>query len=100
MSGQFSPDPAPRKKPGPRKGDPRMVEAGRRGGAAVRAAHGSAFCQAIGRKGGETTRARYGPEYFVSIGKKGGDAVKHERGIDFYASIGRKGGSAPSRREP
>jgi general stress protein YciG len=97
MTAPTSPDAAPRKKPGPPKGDPRMVEAGRRGGARVRETHGPAFFQAIGQKGGRATRARYGPEFFSTIGRKGGETVRQTRGIDFYAVIGRKGGHAPTR---
>jgi general stress protein YciG len=98
MSNLASNDPTPRRKPGPTKGDPRMVEAGRRGGTTVRDTHGASFFSLIGKKGGQATRARYGPEFFSTIGRKGGEAVKQERGIDFYAAIGRKGGSSPTRR--
>ena len=98
MSPMANPNPTPRKKPGPAKGDPRKVEAGRRGGARVRETHGAAYFQAIGKKGGQATRARHGSDFYAGIGKKGGEAVKHERGIDYYAAIGRKGGATPARK--
>lgn len=87
--------PHPRRKPGPAKGDPRMVEAGRRGGKAVREQRGVEFFQAIGKKGGQATRDRYGSEFFSSIGRKGGEAVKQDLGIQHYSVIGRKGGRKP-----
>ena len=96
MSDLATPNAHPRKKPGPQKGDPRMVEAGRRGGARVRETHGASFFQQIGQKGGQATRARHGSDFFADIGRKGGQAVKQERGIDYYAAIGRKGGTTPS----
>lgn len=86
-------------KPGPAKGDPRMVEAGRRGGKLVSAERGKAFFQAIGAKGGKATKEKYGPEFFAEIGRKGGESVKRERGVEFYADIGRKGGSASRAEE-
>jgi hypothetical protein len=80
-------------KPGPAKGDIRMVEAGRRGGQTVKEERGREFFQQIGQKGGQATKQKYGPEFFSAIGRKGGEAVKKERGVEFYSSIGRKGGS-------
>jgi general stress protein YciG len=81
-------------KPGPAKGDPRMVEAGRRGGQTVKEERGREFFQSIGQKGGQATKEKYGPEFFSQIGRKGGESVKRERGVEFYSSIGRKGGSS------
>ena len=67
-------------KPGPDKGDPRMVEAGRRGGQAMKKKYeGGEFFQKIGKKGGKTTKERYGPEFFSVIGKKGGESAKGTR---------------------
>lgn len=88
-----------RKKPGPAKGDPRMVEAGRLGGRTVLEERGRAFYSLIGKKGGRATKERYGPEFFSTIGRKGGESVKAERGIEFYATIGRKGGSHHKKRQ-
>ena len=81
-------------KPGPAKGDPRMVEAGRRGGKQVAQELGADFFRMIGKKGGQATTEKYGAEFFSQIGRKGGESVKRERGVEFYSSIGRKGGSA------
>lgn len=80
-------------KPGPMKGDPRMIEAGRKGGTVVKEERGIEFFRAIGAKGGKSTAEKYGPEFFSSIGRKGGESVKRERGVEFYSSIGRVGGS-------
>lgn len=54
-------------KRGPKRGDPRCVAAGQKGGQATREKHGMEFFQAIGRKGGQTTLETYGPEFFRSI---------------------------------
>lgn len=97
MSSLNTTPPTPRKKPGPQKGDPRLIEAGRRGGAKMRETHGPAYFQAIGQKGGQATRERYGPEFFSEIGRKGGETMRQTRGIDYYATIGRKGGATPPR---
>lgn len=86
-----------KRKPGPPKGDPRLVEAGRHGGLTVARERGRAFYQAIGRKGGLATRDRYGPGFFSSIGRKGGQHVKEARRGAFYASIGRRGGTGPTK---
>lgn len=91
-------------KPGPMKGDPRMVEAGRKGGTVVKEERGIEFFRAIGKKGGKSTAEKYGPDFYAEIGRKGGESVKREHGMEFYSSIGRKGGSrkkkATSEAEP
>lgn len=81
-------------KPGPEKGSEKAIEAGRRGGAAVREARGVDFFRAIGQKGGNATKEKYGPEFFSQIGQKGGESLKRQRGVDFFKAIARKGGSA------
>ena len=82
-------------KPGPDKGDPRMVEAGRKGGNSVKQERGREFFQAIGRKGGKKTAEKYGAEFFSQIGRKGGSSVKadkdrnYEGGSEaYYSDIG------------
>ncbi|MBM3260492.1 MAG: hypothetical protein FJY99_12205 [Candidatus Sericytochromatia bacterium] len=66
-------------KPGPAKGDPRMVEAGRKGGETVKEERGEAFFQEIGQKSGQATKAKYGPEFFSAIGRKGGSSTRQGR---------------------
>lgn len=58
---------------GPKTGDPRAREAGRKGGQAT-AAKGKEHYRAIGRKGGSTTAELYGTEFYQEIGRKGGQA--------------------------
>ena len=50
--------PPVRKKPGPAKGDPRLVEAGRRGGQMVRAERGKEYFQQIGKPDREIAARR------------------------------------------
>lgn len=88
------PEVAHKVKSGHKTGDPRAVEAGRKGGEAVRARYGSEFFAAIGRKGGLSTKERHGEDFFSAVGKRGGAIVKESRGREFYAAIGRKGGIA------
>jgi hypothetical protein len=84
-------DQPPRKKRGPAKGDPRSIEAGKRGGQKLLEQRGRAYYQAMGRKGGETTRERMGCEFYSSIGQQGGEALAASRGVEFYRAIGRLG---------
>jgi general stress protein YciG len=84
-----APPSAPKKKRGPKPGDPRMVEFGRKGGQALAAERGPEFYREIGRKGGKTTKAKHGKAYFTEIGKKGGEAVSRTRGKEYYSSIGK-----------
>lgn len=58
---------------GPRPGDPRAREAGRKGGK-VTAEKGTEHYRAIGSKGGSATAAKYGTEFYAEIGRKGGQA--------------------------
>jgi general stress protein YciG len=61
-----------KKKPGPQKGDPRCVAAGRKGGLAVKKKYGPEYFSAVGRIGGKKTLENHGPEHFSEIGLKGG----------------------------
>jgi general stress protein YciG len=86
-----------RKKPGTKKGDPRAVEAGRKGGIVVSQERGADYFRTIGAKGGQTTAEKYGREFFAQIGRKGGNALKEERGIEFFTTIGRKGAQSKAK---
>lgn len=66
------------KKPGPNKGDPRQIEAGRRGGLIVKEERGSAFFAQIGSKGGSSTLRKHGEAHFAELGRKGGKAPKDD----------------------
>lgn len=65
------------KRRGPRAGDSRMVEAG--------------------RKGGLATRAKVGVDHYKAIGRQGGKALAEARGTEFFREIGRKGRGERSR---
>ena len=56
-------------KRGPKPGDPRSVEAGRRGGNATKANHGMDHFRTIGTKGGNATLSTYGKEFYQSISR-------------------------------
>lgn len=86
-------------KPGPKKGDPRSKEAGRKGGETIKqkVVKDKDYFARIGKKGGSSTKEKYGADFYAQIGRKGGETMKRERGPEFYSRIGQKGGSA--RRE-
>lgn len=73
------------KKPGPNKGDPRQIEAGRRGGLIVKDERGSSFFAQIGRKGGASTLLKHGEAHFAELGRKERKAHKQERIRDHEA---------------
>lgn len=88
-----------RKKPGPKPGDVRLIEAGRKGAEIVKAKIAAGelpadFYNQVGKKGGSATRARHGEDHYSEIGKKGGLAVRKDLGRDHFSEIGRKGGRA------
>jgi general stress protein YciG len=72
-------------------------EAGRRGGEAVKAKHGTEHYREIGRKGGQATKDKHGPEFYERIGHmggtKGGTSTVARHGPEFYKAIGKKGGA-------
>jgi general stress protein YciG len=64
----------------PKDKDPRKIAAGRLGGLANVAKHGTERMRQIGKaggvKGGRTTLERYGREYFRRIGARGGGSKR------------------------
>lgn len=66
-------------------------EAGKKGGATVKARHGTEFYQQIGRKGGRATKERHGSEHFKTMGAKGGAVVAKRHGTEHYQHIGTLG---------
>lgn len=48
------------------------AEAGRLGGKATAAKHGTGHLAAIGKRGGETTKERHGTEHYQAAGRLGG----------------------------
>lgn len=77
-----------------------LIEAGRRGGEAVKVRYGREFYREIGEKGGGAVKQRYGSKFYSQIGKRGGEAVKQERGMGYYSTLGRKGGVARTFSSP
>ena len=68
-------------------------EAGRRGGAIMKAKYGGTdFYSKIGQKGGATTAETHGTKFYQKIGKKGGRTTSERHGPEFYEKIGQKGG--------
>lgn len=55
------------KRRGPKKGDPRCVASGKKGGDAVRDKYGPEHLKKIGRAGGKKTLETYGYEFFRDI---------------------------------
>ncbi len=93
---------------------PRNVEAGRRGGIAVREKYsgtdyyrrigqmggkrlrddrGSEYYREIASKGGQANVEKYGPNHFADMGRRGGNSTKERHGSEYYREIGRIGGS-------
>lgn len=81
-------------RPGPDKGDPRAIDAGRKGGQTLKAKHGADYFKTLGRSGGRATSEKYGAGHFIENGARGGAAVRDAKGEGYYAAIGRIGGAA------
>ena len=72
-------------------------EAGRRGGAIIKARLGREGYQKLGKLGGTATKERYGSSHYSEIGSLGGQRTLATRGTEFFGEIGRKGGAAVKR---
>lgn len=69
------------------------AEAGRRGGQAVKAKHGTAYFRQIGQMGGQKLAAeKQGSTFYSDIGKRGGAARATSLGPSGYSAMGRRGG--------
>jgi hypothetical protein len=75
------------------------VEAGRKGGNAVRDKYGVEYYRRIGKSGGDALKAKRGVSYYSTLAQKGGQAFVARYGVDSFSQLGKKGGDTTKQRQ-